>query len=98
MRCCDEDRRYTEPGLYGVDREDQVAGRQLSKAGYRLAALLNQVWPTHYGFIINGVQTAHDACKVTKISGGLWLSAVMEATKRQMRTLLRRVPRDYDPF
>jgi hypothetical protein len=28
-----------------MDREGQVAGRQLAKAGYRLAALLNQIWP-----------------------------------------------------
>jgi hypothetical protein len=28
-----------------MDREGQVAGRQLVKAGYRLAALLNETWP-----------------------------------------------------
>lgn len=27
-----------------MDREGRVAGRQLAKAGYRLAALLNQIW------------------------------------------------------
>ena len=29
-----------------MDREGQVAGRQLAKAGHRLAALLNQTWPS----------------------------------------------------
>jgi hypothetical protein len=29
-----------------MDREGQVAGRQLAKVGYRLAALLNQIWPS----------------------------------------------------
>jgi hypothetical protein len=28
-----------------MEREGQVAGRQLAKAGHRLAALLNQIWP-----------------------------------------------------
>jgi hypothetical protein len=28
-----------------MEREAHVAGRQLAKAGHRLAALLNQVWP-----------------------------------------------------
>ena len=27
-----------------MDREAPVAGRQLAKAGHRLAALLNQIW------------------------------------------------------
>jgi S1/P1 Nuclease len=27
-----------------MEREGQVAGRQLAKAGHRLAALLNQIW------------------------------------------------------
>jgi hypothetical protein len=32
------------PSAAYMDREGQVAGRQLAKAGHRLAALLNQIW------------------------------------------------------
>jgi hypothetical protein len=31
-----------------MDREGQVAGRQLAKAGHRLAALLNQIWLSEF--------------------------------------------------